>query len=623
MPHAPRPVLGRVGRSSRWIALAAALACAAPAAAQLRVVSYNIVGLLGDQASLRNVIASFHTDDKPGFATPAAILVFCEVRTTTVAALQTLVNQAAPPGITYALGTFTGSSAEDSSGGSRAVFYRTDLLSEIAASHQDISTGAGRFTDRWQFQLVGYTSPAARFYVYGAHLKASSGSTNEATRLSGVQAIRANSDALGAGVRALYAGDMNFYTSGESGYQAYLAAGSGAAFDPIMPSGDWTGATNAWMHTQSPRDIAANGLVGGGMDDRFDFILPTAQLVDGTGLSYIAGTYRVPGNDGNHYNLAVNAGTNTYFPGNVGRSNTLANQLFAAADHLPVLADFRVPAWNTAVLGTVPARVIQGAAATVQVRVANDAPADVAAGVDPLAYVVAGSGVLSGTFNGTAVLTPAFTAVNVPIVTTTIGVRTGTATVTSTNEAVQNPSIALPVSVRIVRASNPSFSAAADQNTVAVPITVPAGSTAPVDATVSVSNFGFTADQSTMDIDSVQVPSGPWSFVSGTATGIGATPGTVRVRFSPAGLAPGTYSAAVTVRTSDENVPGEGTASVVATFTATIASGRPEDINNDGVVDGADLGLLLSAWGQPGITDLNGDGTTDGGDLGILLASWG
>jgi hypothetical protein len=97
----------------------------------------------------------------------------------------------------------------------------------------------------------------------------------------------------------------------------------------------------------------------------------------------------------------------------------------------------------------------------------------------------------------------------------------------------------------------------------------------------------------------------------------------VRVRFSPAGLAPGTYSAAVTVRTSDENVPGEGTASVVATFTATIASGRPEDINNDGVVDGADLGLLLSAWGQPGITDLNGDGTTDGGDLGILLASWG
>ena len=624
MPHAHRPVLGRVGRSSRWIALAAACACSAPAAAQLRVVSYNIVGLLGDQPSLKNVIASFHTDDKPGFATPAAILMFCEVRTTTVAALQALVNQAAPAGVTYALGTFTGSSSEDSSGGSRAIFYRTDLLSEITASHQDISTGAGRYTDRWQFQLVGYTSTAARLYVYGAHLKASSGSANEATRLGGVQAIRANADALGAGVRALYTGDMNFYTSGESGYQAYLAAGNGAALDPIvMPSGDWTGAANAWMHTQSPRDIVANGLVGGGMDDRFDFILPTAQLADGTGISYIAGSCRVPGNDGNHYNLAVNTGTNAYFPGDIGRSNTLANQLFNAADHLPVIADFRVPAWNTAVLGTVPARVIQGASTTVQVRVANDAPADVAAGVDPLVYSVAGSGVLSGTFSGTAVLTPAFTAVNVPLVTSTVGARTGTATVTSTNEAVQNPSIALPVSVRVVRTSNPSFSASADQNTVAVPVSVPAGSTVPVEATATVSNFGFTADQSTMDIDSVQVPAGPWAFVSGTATGIGTTPGTVRVRFSPAGLAPGTYSAAVTIRTSDENVPGELTASVVATFSATIPGGRPEDLNNDGVVDGGDLGVLLANWGQAGSTDLNGDGTTDGGDLGMLLAAWG
>lgn len=624
MPHAHRTVLGRAGRSSSWIALAAGLACSAPAAAQLRVTSYNIVGLLGDQASLRNVLASLHTDDKPGFSTPAAIMVFCEVRTTTVAALQALVNQSAPAGVTYALGTFTGSSSEDSSGGSRAVFYRTDLLSEITASHQDISTGAGRFTDRWQFQLVGYTSTAARFYVYGAHLKASSGSANEATRLSGVQAIRANADALGAGVRAIYAGDMNFYTSAESGYLAYLAAGNGAAVDPVpMPDGDWTGATNAWMHTQSPRDIVAGGLVGGGMDDRFDFILPTAQLSDGSGISYIAGTCRVPGNDGNHYNLAVNSGTNRYFPSDIGRSNALANNLFNAADHLPVIADFRVPAWNSAVLGTVPTRVIQGASATVQVRVANDAPADFAAGVDPLAFTVTGSGVLSGTFSGTAVLTPAFTAVNVPLVTATVGARTGTATVTSTNEAVQNPSISLPVSVRVVRASNPSFSAAADQNAVTVPITVPAGSTAPVEATVSVSNFGFTVDQSTMDIDSVQVPAGPWSFVSGTATGIGAAPGTVRVRFSPAGLAPGTYNAAVTVRTSDENVPGELTASIVATFSATISGGRPEDLNNDGTVDGGDLGILLANWGQPGATDLNGDGTTDGGDLGMLLAAWG
>lgn len=45
------------------------------------------------------------------------------------------------------------------------------------------------------------------------------------------------------------------------------------------------------------------------------------------------------------------------------------------------------------------------------------------------------------------------------------------------------------------------------------------------------------------------------------------------------------------------------------------------DLNGDGVVDGADLGLLLGAWGTAG-ADLNADGTTDGADLGILLGSW-
>jgi hypothetical protein len=49
----------------------------------------------------------------------------------------------------------------------------------------------------------------------------------------------------------------------------------------------------------------------------------------------------------------------------------------------------------------------------------------------------------------------------------------------------------------------------------------------------------------------------------------------------------------------------------------------PEDLSGDGSVNGADLGLLLGNWGNPGATDLNGDGTTDGADLGLLLGAWG
>lgn len=48
----------------------------------------------------------------------------------------------------------------------------------------------------------------------------------------------------------------------------------------------------------------------------------------------------------------------------------------------------------------------------------------------------------------------------------------------------------------------------------------------------------------------------------------------------------------------------------------------PEDLNDDGVVTGADLGLLLAAWGTDG-ADINGDGSTNGADLGLLLSAWG
>lgn len=47
------------------------------------------------------------------------------------------------------------------------------------------------------------------------------------------------------------------------------------------------------------------------------------------------------------------------------------------------------------------------------------------------------------------------------------------------------------------------------------------------------------------------------------------------------------------------------------------------DLNGDGVVNSADIGLLLAAWGGPGDADLNGDGVVNAADLGLELASWG
>jgi hypothetical protein len=52
----------------------------------------------------------------------------------------------------------------------------------------------------------------------------------------------------------------------------------------------------------------------------------------------------------------------------------------------------------------------------------------------------------------------------------------------------------------------------------------------------------------------------------------------------------------------------------------------PADLNNDGVVNGADLGLMLGSWGNcpaPCKADLNSDGIVNGADLGLLLGAWG
>lgn len=49
------------------------------------------------------------------------------------------------------------------------------------------------------------------------------------------------------------------------------------------------------------------------------------------------------------------------------------------------------------------------------------------------------------------------------------------------------------------------------------------------------------------------------------------------------------------------------------------------DLDGDGKIDGADLGLLLASWGpcRGCDADLDGSGAVDGADLGVLLAAWG
>ncbi len=60
------------------------------------------------------------------------------------------------------------------------------------------------------------------------------------------------------------------------------------------------------------------------------------------------------------------------------------------------------------------------------------------------------------------------------------------------------------------------------------------------------------------------------------------------------------------------------------TGTINVAPAGPAgDVNGDGIVNGQDLAVLLSAWGTSGgPADINADGIVNGLDLALVLSSW-
>ena len=89
------------------------------------------------------------------------------------------------------------------------------------------------------------------------------------------------------------------------------------------------------IHSPLVLQSIGDGGATGGLDDRFDFILVSAALMDDQNTAYIIPeSYRPWGNDGQHFNQSINDGTNGVVPEKV------ADALHVASDHLPVVADF-------------------------------------------------------------------------------------------------------------------------------------------------------------------------------------------------------------------------------------------------------------------------------------------
>jgi endonuclease/exonuclease/phosphatase family metal-dependent hydrolase len=287
---------------------------------RVRLMTYNLLNYtISDtsrDASFRIVINEARPD----------ILVVQEMTSAgAVTQFYQKVLQSVAPG-SYAAGTFIDGTDTDN-----AIYFRSSLFSFV--SNTPIRTA---LRDINEFTLV-HNATAETLRVYSVHLKASSGSANEQKRAAEVDSLRKRTNTLPAGTNFIVVGDFNIYSSTEAAYQKLLAdtpGDDGHFIDPISVSGTWNNVQYAIYHTQSPRLRSFGGGAAGGLDDRFDMILYSRAISEGGHVRYVPGSYTVVGNDGNHYNDSINKMPNSAV------SQTVAQAMHDASDHLPVYAEF-------------------------------------------------------------------------------------------------------------------------------------------------------------------------------------------------------------------------------------------------------------------------------------------
>ena len=354
-----------VGRKACLVAL---LCAAGVASAQVRIATWNISNYNGtDRAAEIGTV--LYGQVPTGLALAGQrmnpdLLMVQEVSNSTVAAtLRNVLNAAAGSPGDWLLAPFT--TGPDTQG---VLLYRSSkftFVNSVVISQGGLTPAPPRNTVRYDLRPFGYSDASTTLSFYVVHMKAPEGGTDdEARRGAEAQRIRENAsgldtnpnngvaDGLPAGRDFMVAGDLNIPNptlAAETAYRTLVNPPAlGQFFDPINSFGNWNN-NNAFrfIQTQDP---------AGQMDDRFDQILVSASLRDAAGWHYIGSntlayststwndpnhSYRAWGNDGTSFDIALRT------TGNLMVGPAIAQAIITCAaglGHVPVFADFRVPA---------------------------------------------------------------------------------------------------------------------------------------------------------------------------------------------------------------------------------------------------------------------------------------
>lgn len=228
------------------------------------------------------------------------------------------------------------------------IFYKKrmftlETVEAIATEVRDINY--------YQLQLntSDQTTDPVVMNIFVTHLKSSPGNANEQLRLDMVQQFRNKTETLDEDSFVIFAGDFNFYTSQEPGYQALTDTSNFIIMsDPINRPGHWHENMNYTdIHSQSTRIYAGpfGAGAGGGLDDRFDFILLSKNMLLDPKLNYVPDSYQTFGNNGNCYKNNINSpDCSGYY------SSGLRDNLYNMSDHLPIVLDLQTD--KEIILGT-------------------------------------------------------------------------------------------------------------------------------------------------------------------------------------------------------------------------------------------------------------------------------
>ena len=526
-------------RCLHLLALILIVAIAVPANADTtRIMSWNVLNYPNASGAsrsddFRTVIADVDPD----------ILVLQEINDSNGATtmLNDVLDVLAPG--QWVLAPFTNGNDSDN-----ALYFKSGQY--VVSEFGEVNTFP-RETDWWRLRLAESDESSPGIVIYSTHLKASTGSSNVEQRRLSARAIR--DDMIfrwsGTGQPVLVMGDFNIYTSSEPAYGALTGnpIEPQQMFDPIDTPGPWNNnSLFADVHTQSTRTTnLGDGGATGGMDDRFDFILIDADLQDSEQWDYVPDSYRAVGQDGNRFNSTVNAGTN------LDVSAEVADALYFASDHLPVVVDMLEPA-QAQFLPTSFAfgQILQGESVLEQFQVRNTALAP----VDDLDFTVTatepGTG-LGGTTSG-SLESGEIATVNLSVDTANARVFTGGLQLTTDDPG--RSDVVIPFEGAVVRPSVPSL----DEVTVVTSTTVssPDASSDSETLVFTVANVGADSVQAGVYVANT-VLSGPdaalFSAQDPLAYFVRETPVERRFDVDLTGLAPGTtVTATATLTVQDD-----------------------------------------------------------------------